>query len=173
MFRIRWFLAAASLALVACSPTLNWREVRVGDADLKAMLPCKPDRASRRMAMAGHEVDMQMVGCEAGGALFAVSVVDLVDAGRVAQLQPQWQQAMLQAMKADPGASTGVYSLKGADASPTPVRLSARGQRPDGSAVQAQAVWFARGTRLFHAAVYAERLNADMVDPFFSGFEFQ
>lgn len=175
MPRIRWFLVAASLVLAACSPALNWREVHLGDAGLKLMLPCKPDRASRRMAMAGGEVELQMVGCEAGGALFAVSVVDLGDAGATAEAQRQWQRAMLLAMQADPAAGSApiaAYGLKGADASPASVRLGAQGRRPDSSAVQVQAVWFVRGTQLYHAAVYAERLSPDAVDPFLSGFEF-
>lgn len=172
MLRLRWFLVAAGLALAACSPALNWREVRLGDAGLKLMLPCKPDRASRRMAMAGGEVELRMVGCEAGGALFAVSVADLGDPARTADVQLHWQQAMLAAMQAPAPAQPVAYSLKGADASPAPVRLEAQGRRPDGRAVQVQAVWFVRGTQLYHAAVYAERLGADAVDPFLSGFEF-
>lgn len=172
MPRIRWFLVAASLVLAACSPALNWREVHLGDAGLKLMLPCKPDRASRRMEMAGGEVELQMVGCEAGGALFSVSAVDLGDAARAADVQLHWQQAMLAAMQAPASAQTVAYSLKGADARPAPLRLGAQGRRPDGSAVQAQAVWFVRGTQLYHAAVYAERLSSDAVDPFLSGFEF-
>lgn len=163
------FLAVGVL-LTACSPTFNWREVRVGDAGLQAVLPCKPDQASRQLAMVGREVEMRMVGCETGGALFAVSLVDVGDAARLSEAQSQWQAAMLAAMRAE-APQAAPYPLKGAASAPAPVRLSARGQRPDGSAVQAQAVWFAQGTRLYHAAVYAERLGAEIVDPFLAGLE--
>ncbi|MFZ3118274.1 MAG: hypothetical protein WA159_08145, partial [Variovorax sp.] len=52
-------LAAAfvvAVALSACSPTFNWREVPVGDAGLVAMLPCKPDRATRAMPLGAASV---------------------------------------------------------------------------------------------------------------------
>ena len=58
----RFLLAAALLGLAACSPTFNWREVRVESAPLKAMLPCKPDRGSRAVPMAGRQVELQVLG---------------------------------------------------------------------------------------------------------------
>lgn len=39
--------------LAACSPALNWREVRATPSALKAMMPCKPDKAVRQVAVAG------------------------------------------------------------------------------------------------------------------------
>jgi len=48
------------------------------------------------------------------------------------------------------------------------VMLSAQGQRPDGSAVQAQLLWLSSSTGIFHVAVYAPHLNSDMTDLLFS-----
>ena len=44
-----------------------------------ALLPCKPDRGSRPVELAGQKLMMHMVGCEAGGAMFAVALVELAD----------------------------------------------------------------------------------------------
>ena len=56
---------------------------------------------------------------------------------------------------------------------PQSVRLSASGARADGRPVDAQAVWFARssadGLWLFHAVVYADKVNRDAADTFFGG----
>jgi len=46
--RAAWiWIALASLA--ACSPAYNWREVRLVDAPLRAMLPCKPTAPTREI----------------------------------------------------------------------------------------------------------------------------
>src|SRR5689334_7855840 len=65
--------AAAVFALAACSPTFNWREVPIADAGLVALLPCKPDRAERALPLGAESVRVDMAGCEAGGATFAVA----------------------------------------------------------------------------------------------------
>lgn len=172
MSRFFWILLACGALLAGCSPTLNWREVRVGSAGLKALLPCKPDQGSRRMTLAGLEVEMQMAGCETGGALFAVAHVDLGDAGKAAATQAQWQAAMLANMQAGTP-QLAPYRLKGAAVQPPPLRLSAQGRRADGSAVMAQAVWFVQEKHLYHAVIYADKVGSDAAEPFFSGFEFQ
>ena len=56
--------AAALLAVAAsaCSPTFNWREVRAEPASLKVLLPCKPDKGSRRGPLGGRDVDLAVLG---------------------------------------------------------------------------------------------------------------
>jgi len=169
MYR-HFLLLGLALLLTACSPTLNWREVRPG-GELKALLPCKPDQGSRRQSLAGREIEVQMLGCEAAGALYAVSVAELGDARHAAlAVQVQWQANLLGNMQASASTSSA-WALKGANAMLEPVRLKARGLQPDGRPVAAEAVWFAQGTRLYHAVIYAERITEQMSEPFFSGLE--
>ncbi len=165
-------IPALALLLAACSPALNWREVPLANGELKALLPCKPDRASRKQNLATHDLDIAMAGCEAGGALYAVSVAELPAPDRALAVQVQWQANLLENMRAS-GASNAAYAIKGASSTFEPVRLIAAGTGPDGRVVQAQGVWFARGTRLYHAVIYAERIGADMSEPFFGGLELQ
>ncbi|MDP3700547.1 MAG: hypothetical protein Q8R72_06535 [Hylemonella sp.] len=153
--------------LSACSPTLNWREVLPG-GELRALLPCKPDQGSRQQSLAGREVEVRMVGCEAAGALYAVSVAELGEAGHAMAVQAQWQASLLANMQARES-DAHAWALKGASAQLEPVRLTARGLRPDGQAVAVQAAWFVRGTRLYHAVIYAERISTEMSEPFFDG----
>jgi hypothetical protein len=161
----------SSVLLAACSPALNWREVRF-DGGLKALLPCKPDRGSRQMPLVGKMVEMQMVGCEAAGAMFAVAHVELDDASEVDAAQTAWQAAMLANMQAA-GSQLETYKPKGAATAPKPVRLTAQGRRADGKAVVAQGTWFSQGKHLYHAVIYADKVGTDVAEPFFSGFEFQ
>ena len=62
--------------LVGCTPAFNWREVGFDQAGVTALLPCKPDRGMRAVQLAGQSVQMSMAGCESGGAMFAVSLVE-------------------------------------------------------------------------------------------------
>ncbi|MEQ1659937.1 MAG: hypothetical protein ABL896_14305 [Hylemonella sp.] len=166
----RYFLLLGlALLLAACSPTLNWREVRPG-GELKALLPCKPDQGSRRQSLAGREIEVSMMGCEAAGALYAVSAAELGDARQALAVQVQWQAHLLGNMQAT-ASDSSAWNLKGANAVLEPVRLKAQGLRRDGHPVAAEAVWFTHGTRLYHAAIYAKRISTEMSEPFFSGLE--
>lgn len=165
-------LAVLLAALAACSPTLDWRELRAEPADLQVMLPCKPDKGARRVPLAGPEVELQVLGCEAGGATFAVLQADVGDPVRAAQALVQWNQATLANLKAgSPRAThfvpTGALDLPGSQ------RVAAEGRRPDGSTVQGEAAYFARGTRVFQAVVYADRVTPAMAQPFFEGLKFR
>jgi hypothetical protein len=165
-------LASSTIVLAGCSPTHNWREVRWVSAELKLLLPCKPDQGSRRMTLAGRDVEIEMMGCEAGSDLFAIAHVQLGDAGSIATVQAHWQTVMLGNMQAQ-GAQRMSFQSKGASAQPAPVRLSAQGRRPDGSAVMAQGVWFARGPHLYHAVIFADKISLEAAETFFSGIELQ
>ena len=69
-------LIAISALLTACTPAFNWREVGFDQAGVTALLPCKPDRGTRAVQLGGQSVQMNMAGCESGGAMFAVSLVE-------------------------------------------------------------------------------------------------
>ena len=170
----RIFLAAllALMATAACSPTFNWREVKAEPSPLKAMLPCKPDKATRKVPMAGREVDLQVLGCDAGGATFALLFADIGDATRSGEVLAQWKQATLSNMrtlagKEEPFLPPGGIALRES------VHIVASGQRPDGSKVESHAAYFARGGQVFQAVIYADRLQPQWAETFFSGLKFE
>ena len=99
---LRFVFAAAVFAVAACSPTFNWREVRAESVALKATLPCKPDKAARTVPMAGRQVELKVLGCEAGGATFAVLTGDIVDPLRSGEVLAQWRAATLANMRSAP-----------------------------------------------------------------------
>ncbi len=168
--------AALVLSLAACTPSLNWRDVRTESGELGALLPCKPDKGSRSVPMAGQSVPVQMIGCEAGGALFAIASARLPDGMAQGLAISQWKAATLANIKLDPATSPPDV-LAFAPAGSTPVEgsaiVSAAGQRADGRPVQSRAAYFARGQRVYQAVVYADQINPQAADTFFSSFKFQ
>ena len=166
--------AGLLLALAACSPALNWRTVALPDAALTITLPCKPDHAARSVELAGLPVELAMVGCEADGATFAVSTTTLADAAQVATALTHWRVAVLARLGVAPAQAADVpFAPRNALPLPQSVRTTAEGRGPDGRALHAQAVWFARpaGTqmRLYHAVVLAPQARAEVANTFFSG----
>ena len=73
---IRLLLWPVLAGLVACNPTFNWRDARVQDTGLTALLPCKPDQTVRPVLMGGSQLELHMLGCETGAALFAIAHVN-------------------------------------------------------------------------------------------------
>jgi hypothetical protein len=121
-----------TVSLLACTPTFNWRDVSFEQAPAGALLPCKPDRGSRQVQLAGKPLMMHMAGCEAGGAMFTVALVELDDA--------QHSAAVLNALKEDQKATHRKLLAHGKHI----VQASVYGQPHEGrdgpSAFSAQAV---------------------------------
>jgi hypothetical protein len=159
-----WLLAAS-----ACSPTFNWRELRVDGTPLQVLLPCKPESATRPVPLAGAgaaPTELHMHSCEAGDLRFAVAWADVGQAEQVAPALSAWRAASLQAIRASgadwPAALAGAEALQG---------VQAQGTDPQGHAVQTRALYFARGSQVFQAAVYGPRLPDEALDAFFSSLQ--
>lgn len=179
-------LAAASMtavaALTACYPAFNWREVRPQGTALSLLLPCKPDKAQKTVPLNGRPTSLTLLGCDAGNITFAVSVAELgnaSNAGNAASALAQWQSATLGNMKAAPQeegvAASRAAPLKviGAATQPPAILVKARGQRADGRAVSGQAAYFAQGSQIFQAVVYADKIPQDVAETFFSSLKFE
>ncbi len=160
---------AGTVLLAACNPSLNWREVQQKDHALLALMPCKAVASSRQVNLGGHTVDMNLNSCTAADATFVVGTATVQPADAAVALD-HWKQAVLANIFASgqtPVASAGPISVSGMPALQT--LLTSHGKRPDGSAVQISALWFAQGGKLFHAAIYANTVSPDMSEPFFNG----
>ena len=162
----------AGLGLAACSPALNWREVRPASAPLALLLPCKPDQGSRTVPFAGRETPLQMVGCEAAGMTFAVAHADIAPDADPAVVLRQWSALSLSHIGAQ-GAQEQPASVPGAAMA---WRLRATGRRPDGSAVLTEALYFAQGQRVYQAVLYAgagTRDQREAADTFLASLKLQ
>lgn len=173
------FLKILFLALLctACSPALNWRDTRIADSAVVALLPCDPDHAQRSVPLGGVATEMTAAGCEAGGATFAVMLAQ-APASQASELLAGWRSATLANMHAK-DVQSQAFLPRGALALPESVRVVAQGRRADGQTVFAQAVWLARiapggkAAQLVHLVMYSERPMPEAAETFFSGLKLQ
>ena len=164
----------ALFSLAGCSPTFDWREVRPDNTRLVVLLPCKPDKAQKQVPMGGQPTQLSMLGCDAGGATFAVAVAEIADASGAAALLAQWQALTLANMQAVPGSAQPLaLRVPGASAGLLVVRLQASGRRTDGASVSGQAAYFAQGKQLFQVVLYAPKIAPEAADTFFSSLKFE
>jgi len=170
-----WALSLLML-LLACSPALNWRNVRIDDMSLQAGLPCKPDRAVRQVAWGGRVIDMKLVGCEARGAMWTIAAVALPQNMSVSEGLAQWRQVTLAHLRSDEAAGQS-FVPPGALEVPQSARLHVPGKSPDGASLEVDLAWFARvssgGAILYQAAIYAPVREAEGVETFLSGLHFE
>jgi len=167
---------AAGLAIVcavaACSPTFDWREVHTPQGGLAAVLPCKPEKGSRMVPMAGRQVNLDALSCNAGGATFAVLTANIEDAARAGEVLAQWKAATLANLHSPSGQETA-FQPPGARRLPQSLQVVASGRRADGSQVESHAAYFARGSHVFQAVIYTDQLKPEVAEPFFSGLKFE
>ena len=165
-WRIGYTVLAAGL-LAACSPALDWRELSVPDSAASALFPCKPDTHVRKVALAGAALQMHLSSCTAADNVYAVSHVDLDDPTRVTEVM---QTLRVLAAENVGGVATvvGAPRVPGMAAHPLAERLAVVGRRSDGSAIEAQAIFFTQGAAVYQATVVGTRLDPDAVDTFFS-----
>ena len=158
---------ALAAAAAACTPALDWREVRLESAGLVALFPCKPDRQVRRLPLAGTVVEMSLWACSAAGVTYAVGYADVGEPERVARA--------LDELAASAARNIGSVGLPGSVplrvAGMTP-NLQARrqtltGQMADGLTAHETVAVFARGARVYQATIVGAHLDRDAVEVFF------
>ena len=165
-----------SLALSACSPEQNWREVTLEGSTLKAQLPCKPDRTTRSVPLGGVPVDLHVVGCESGSAMLAVMTASLPAGTDASAVMAAWQKATLDNARVSQPLAAGqqqAWLRPGQLPLATSVRVQATGQRANGEPVKMDAVWGAvaegERVRLLHAVVYDRNIAAELANTLFDG----
>lgn len=170
-------LSLFTVATLACTPALNWREVRPESTALIAMFPCKPSRQTRELPLAGARVRMELLACEAGGATWALSHAQLGDATRVGSSLAALNDSLAANLGGDAEASAQPWSVPGMTPQPQAQRVQLRGQRADGTEVRAEAGVFAHGTKVFQAIVMQPvkepALDVETLQSFFGGMRFK
>jgi hypothetical protein len=166
-FLAAFLLAALCMALAACSPRFNWREVRPDNTALSLLLPCKPDHVQRQVPLGGVPTELAMLGCEVEGSTFAIAVATVPQAGQVGPVLAGWQAAALARLQASRSEATPV-SIPGAALYPPALRVLASGQDAGGHGVQSQAVYFSQGQQVFQAVIIARQISPEIADTFFA-----
>lgn len=175
MWQLTWgrglTYSVLAVALCACSPALNWRNVTLGG--LRFTLPCKPDQAARDVVLGGVSRTLDMRGCEADGVLFAVSRIEVESAGDAAVLVQAWRAAALAALQVTPATVEDLPppTYRGVPNAHALAWLRAQGRQPQGGDVQAQLGWVVVGREVFHLAAYAPHLVPAAVAPMMTGID--
>ncbi len=167
--RARWRAVGSALACAlsaACSPALDWRELRGADQALTFSLPCRPDAAERQLALAGSTLTWVIHSCSADGLTYAVAWGDSGDPSQVAPalaaLASASQARLRGQFERDVAALVpGMTPQAGAR------QWRIRGQLPGGSTVVQESAVFAHGTRLFQTTVQGAAPEPAQTQPFF------
>lgn len=156
-------LAAAVLLLAACTPALDWREVRADGAEL--LMPCRPRAQTRDVALAGRPVAMTLRACDAAGRTWAIATADVGDPSRVDAALA----ALRQSAAANVGAASGAIrplSVRGASPQAPGARVVFDGRRDDRQPIRSDVAVFAAGSRVYQATVLGAA-GDDGADTFF------
>lgn len=173
------FLLVALVMLAGCQPTFNWRESRLGDTPLLAMMPCKPDAVTRSVPFVhGAVAAVTVASCETGGVTFALSSVDVGDSAGAGAALGLWREVVQKHWQFQPAVNEGsrAYVLPRSAALPQAVRIRGGVRKGSGEPLAAEAAFFAQGSRLFHVAVIGQSpkaLSPEVVDTFFGGLRLQ
>jgi hypothetical protein len=170
-FSSSWLALAAAALFAACSPTFNWREVPVAESGLIALLPCKPDRASRALPLGAESVQVDMAGCEAGGATFAIAHASATGPEQAEAWLNAWHAAT-RGQLGEAQISEAPASVQRATATPAPLRLDAQPKQQGAAPVQV--LWFAQSQKdgtvaLYQATVLGKPSSAEAPKTFFEG----
>ncbi len=168
----RLLALALGLALAACGPDYNWREVRPAGEGYQVLLPGKPADMQRPIDLAGLQVRMTMHGAQAQGAAFVVGSVHLPDAS--AETRHKATEAMRYAMvrniagtERDATAVTiPVIDAQGRAIAQAPaMRVRAEGRVRD-KPTTLVGVFVARGDRAWQAVAVGEGLDVEQAGTF-------
>jgi hypothetical protein len=166
----RWLgyiLVALCSGQTACTPTLNWRDVRPARSRLLIQFPCRPSVVERTVALAGATVRLTLYACKAGGQTWALELAETASRSRA--------EAVLGELRRDIAANVGAkdertapLSVRGAISAHGATQLVLSGHRPDGRAVRLQVALFTDGAQVFQATVMGEQLVEPAVENFFA-----
>jgi hypothetical protein len=159
--------AAVAIGAVACTPTLDWRELRPQDSKLRAMFPCKPTSHARDVALAGVTVSMSMFACSTAGTTYALAFADMKDPSLVTQALEELARAARAHLSVAATPPPLPLSVPGMTPNARASQWLLEGKLPDGRAVKERAAVFVRGTQVYQATMLGASLDAEAQETFF------
>ncbi|MDB5837164.1 MAG: hypothetical protein JWR14_6994 [Caballeronia sp.] len=175
-------LLFTAAALLACTPSYDWRTIQNNDDAYEVTFPAKPRSDARDIDIAGKPMHMKMQMAEAGDAVFAVGTVDLPDADPATQRAALdfLQQGLARNLNAAPAAHpvdievAAGGRLAGAEITVSGTsgtgNTSANGQKSETRQIRAR--FIAKGTHAYQVAIVSTKAPPpDQIDQFFSSFK--
>jgi hypothetical protein len=151
---------------MACSSSIDWREMQPAGAHLRLAMPCRPASHQRSVPLAGASVEMTLWACQLDAGMFAVSFAEMGDPARVGPALV----ALVDSARANvqgQSISLSPAQVRGMTPQPQAQRWRVSGKLPDGRPVLSQGVVFAHGTRVYQATIVGENIGEEAVRTFF------
>lgn len=142
-------LLAGVALLAACSPTLDWREVRPEGSGAELTFPCKPELFKRPAGP--QEPAMGLAACRAGGLSFSLSWAEMPRPDMPGPALQSMGEGLRRRLQAAPGPLQPV-AVKGM----TP-RPESGQQRLQGAEQQARQALFTRGLTVYQLVMTGPR----------------
>lgn len=169
--RILCVLVALALLVTGCSPALNWREVRDGDAGYTVLLPAKPASFERSVDLDGLRVMMHMTAAEANDTSFAVATAVIDDASQQTKALAAMQTAMIRNIQGTITEQKTLRMKNGINA----LQIRATGQTArGGKPLVLFALFLTQGKRVFQVVALGpqDKLDAETADTFLRSLSF-
>jgi hypothetical protein len=169
-------LLFTAAALLACTPSYDWRTIQNNDDAYEVTFPAKPHSDARDIDVAGKPMHMKMQMAEAGDAVFAVGTVDLPDADPATQRAALdfLQQGLARNLNAAPAAHPVDIDVA-AGGRLSGAEITVNGTSPNGQKSethQIRARFIAKGTHAYQVAIVSTKTPPpDQIDQFFSSFK--
>ncbi len=160
-------MAVCAATLVGCSPSLDWREINPQGQGASALFPCRPENRVRQVNLTGAAMEMHLSSCTAAGSNYALSWLDAADPTKVGSMLQQLQSLTSSNLGGQPS-SGGPYNVPGMTPNELARRFAVKGVRADGTPIEADAVFFARGSVVYQATVVGAHLDKEATDTFFA-----
>ncbi len=174
---IRGISAVATLlALAACTPKLDWREVHGELAPYTALLPAKPSSYSRQIDLHGIKMTMNMMAADVDGTTFAIGSAKLPDNAQALAALEGMKEGMLKNINghvtSEKSAGASVATINGSRQSRS-YDVEARGNLQNGQPVVLAARFVASDQWVYQALIIGNEklVTRDAIDTFMTAFK--
>ncbi|MBC3883095.1 hypothetical protein H8K35_16985 [Undibacterium sp. LX40W] len=161
------------VALCACSPKFDWREVRNEDNSFQVLMPGKTASANRDINLNGVKATMYMTATDVQNISFSVAYVKLDEDGQDQETSKKQQETAFEAMKT--GMLNNIQGQWKSDSSVTLPKntLLAIGQRSNGQKLKMIARFEKKDAYLIQVIMLGEEkaFNSEIADMFFDSFK--
>jgi len=173
-FLVLFASLSASWSLSACSPALDWRELRLQPTRWILLFPCKPQAQERPLELAGQAWVARLVACDAADLTFAALALSPRDSGDATGGSAEEARSALQALVRELpgrwGLSEGSAEPSAAMKLPPAVEgVWTRHRRvgPDGQSIMTQALSLADGAHLVQISIHGRVISDAAAETFF------
>ena len=158
----------AGMAVTACSPALDWRDMRPAGLGLAMSMPCRPATQVRSVSVANQAFDMTMHACSEAGVTYSVGSFDVRDPAAVGTLLTILISTVQGNIKGRAESDQPAH-VPGMTPHPAARQIHFTGRLPDGRAVSEWLLVFSRGTRVYQAIAMGGPSDAALAQQFVLG----